>query len=108
VIFLYMDENVRGSITRGLRRRGVDVLTVQEDGREESEDPDVLRRASELQRLLYTEDQDLLAVAADWQRRGEEFAGVVYAHQVYVTIGRCVNDLELIAKEVLSRNMSVG
>jgi hypothetical protein len=28
-----MDENVHGAITIGLRLRGVDVLTVQEDGR---------------------------------------------------------------------------
>ncbi|ASC69881.1 hypothetical protein XM38_008110 [Halomicronema hongdechloris C2206] len=30
---LYMDENVHGAITTGLRIREVDVLTVQEDGR---------------------------------------------------------------------------
>ncbi len=29
---LYMDENVPIAITEGLRMRGVDVLTVQEDG----------------------------------------------------------------------------
>ncbi|WP_293133656.1 DUF5615 family PIN-like protein [Okeania sp. SIO3I5] len=30
--FFYMDENVSRLITEGLRRRGIDVLTVQEDG----------------------------------------------------------------------------
>jgi len=29
---------------------------------------------------------------------GETFAGVVYAHQLRVNIGRCIADLELIAK----------
>ena len=33
-IALYIDENVPRSITDGLRRRGVDVLTAQEDRRE--------------------------------------------------------------------------
>jgi len=28
---LYMDENVHGAITNGLRQRGIEVLTVQED-----------------------------------------------------------------------------
>ena len=29
---------------------------------------------------------------------GIPFAGVIYAHQLRITIGRCVKDLELIAK----------
>lgn len=32
-IALYMDEHVRRAITNGLKLRGIDVLTVQEDGR---------------------------------------------------------------------------
>jgi len=31
-------------------------------------------------------------------QRGEAFAGVIYAHQLSVSIGRCVEDLELVAK----------
>lgn len=42
MVRLYMDENVRGAITRGLRRRGVDVVTAWEDGRAATPDPDVL------------------------------------------------------------------
>ena len=44
-VALYMDENVHGAITRSLRQRGVDILTVQEEGREETPDPQVLDRA---------------------------------------------------------------
>jgi hypothetical protein len=93
-----MDECVDGPITRGLRRRGVNVVTVQDDGREEAEDPDVLHRATELGHLLFTRDEDLLSIAAACQRSSEAFSGVVYAHQDDVTIGRCIEDLELIAK----------
>ena len=32
------------------------------------------------------------------QRTGEPFAGIIYAHQLRVTTGQCINDLELIAK----------
>jgi len=39
-----------------------------------------------------------LAEATRRQRDGMRFAGVVYAHQLRVTIGVCVHDLELIAK----------
>lgn len=92
-----MDENVQGAITRGLRRRGVGVLAVQEDDRAAADDLEVLRRATVLERLLFTRDDDLLREATDCQRRGESFSGVVYAHQLLVSIGKCVVDLELIA-----------
>jgi hypothetical protein len=47
---------------------------------------------------LFTQDDDLLAEANRRQAEGMAFAGVIYAHQLRVTIGRCVEDLELIAK----------
>lgn len=56
----YMDENVHGSITTGLRLREVDVLTVQEDNRSGISDPEVMRRAIALGRLLFSQDSDLL------------------------------------------------
>ena len=40
----------------------------------------------------------LLREAAQRQRRGEAFTGVIYAHQLNVTISQCINDLELIAQ----------
>lgn len=97
MIRLYMDEHVQGAITRGLRQRGVDVLTAQEDGREETPDPLLLDRAGELGRVLFSRDNDLLREAALRQERGQPFAGVIYARQRVVTIGQCIEDLELIA-----------
>lgn len=32
------------------------------------------------------------------QRAGRHFAGVIYAHQLAITIGRAVNDLEVLAQ----------
>jgi predicted nuclease of predicted toxin-antitoxin system len=96
MVRLYMDEHVRRAVTRTLRSRGVDVLTAQEDGRERAPDPELLQRATELGRVLFTQDDDLLAEGARRQRVGESFAGVIYAHQD-VPIRVCVDDLELIA-----------
>jgi predicted nuclease of predicted toxin-antitoxin system len=95
---LYMDVHVPAAITRGLRRRGVEVVTAQEDGTTRLEDPDLLDRASTLGRILFTRDEDLLAVAAERLRGGKTFASVVFARQLEVSIGRCVADLEVIAK----------
>jgi predicted nuclease of predicted toxin-antitoxin system len=60
MVRLYMDENVHGVITRGIRKRGVDVLTVQEDGYGGRDDPDVVDRATSLGRVLFSQDEDLL------------------------------------------------
>src|SRR5262245_25937170 len=95
---LYMDVQVPAAVTQGLRARGVDVLTAQEDGARRFSDPDLLVRATALGRVLFTQDQDFLAEGARRQRTGEFFAGIVYAHQVRVTIGQCVQDLELIGQ----------
>jgi len=51
----YMDEHVSRSITVGLRRRGLDVLTVQEDGRSGAADE-----------VLFSQDDDLLVEANRW------------------------------------------
>ena len=48
--------------------------------------------------MLFTRDADLIAEAVMRQRSGVTFAGVVYAHQLRVSIGQCVAELELIAK----------
>ena len=94
---LYMDTCVRSAITNGLRARGVDVLTTQEDGHTQTPDPLVLDRAGELGRVVYSEDEDFVIEGVRRQRAGIPFAGVVYAHQS-VPIGRCVEGLQTIAE----------
>ncbi|MDX2230563.1 MAG: hypothetical protein NW220_13060 [Leptolyngbyaceae cyanobacterium bins.349] len=50
-----------------------------------------------LGRVLFTQDDDFLAVAHRYQAEGKPFPGVIYAHQRDVSIGDCVKDLEMIA-----------
>ena len=61
-------------------------------------DAELLLRASKLDRVLFTQDDDLLIEAAARQERGIPFSGVIYAHQIRVSIGACIHDLELIAR----------
>ncbi len=92
MIPLYMDEHIPRAVTVGLRLKGLDVLTVQEDGFSGKSDPELLNRASSLK------DDDLLVEAVQRQRSGKEFFGVIYAHPLKVSIGICVKDIELLAK----------
>ena len=93
-----MDVHVKRAVTDGLRLRGVDVMTAQEDGATEFEDSALLDRATELGRVLFSQDDDLLREANKRQQTGAHFAGVIYAHQLNITVGHCIDDLELIAK----------
>jgi len=95
---LYMDHNVPRAIAIGLRLREVDLVTAFEDGTHTLADPAMLDRAAELGRVLFSQDDDLLVEAASRQKAGIPFGGVIYAHQMLVSIGVCVRDLEIIAK----------
>ncbi len=95
---LYFDVHVRKAIAVGLRLRGADVLRAQDDGSERLPDPELLDRATSLGRVLFSQDTDLLREAAARQEKGQSFAGVVYAHQLRVSVGQCIQDLELLAK----------
>lgn len=97
MIGFYMDENVKGAIVRGLRQQGVDVLTAQEDGHSHTPDPEVMDRATELRRVLFSQDVDMLIIASQRQAEGVSFSGVIYAQQNVVPVSQCIADLELIA-----------
>lgn len=98
MLALYMDHHVPRAITEGLRLRGVDVITAYEDSADDMDDPALLDRATELGRALFTQDDDLLAEATRRQKEGVTFGGVIYSHQLRVSIGVCINDLEIISK----------
>lgn len=93
-----MDVHVPYAITTELRLRGVNVLTAQEDGAGQEDDARLLDRAFALGRILMTQDTGFLREAARRKKKGERFAGIVFAPQMEVTIGQCVRDLELIAR----------
>jgi hypothetical protein len=94
---LYLDQHVPRAIATGLRLRGVDVLTAFEDGASDLDDPALLDRATVLGRVLFSQDDDLLAEAARRQAAGLPFAGLIYGHQLHATIGVYIRDLELVA-----------
>jgi predicted nuclease of predicted toxin-antitoxin system len=93
-----MDVHVRRAITTALRLRSIDVLTAQEDGAAELDDDRLLQRATELGRVLVSQDEDLLREGARWLREHKDFSGIIYAHQLRITVGQMVDDLELISK----------
>ncbi len=98
MISYYLDENVEGQITRGLRQRGIDVLTIEDDGQGGRSDPEVIERAARLGRVAFSRDRDFLHEAARRQRDGDSFQGVVYASKAEVAFGRVIDDLVLLTE----------
>ena len=95
-----MNVHVPAAVTHALLLRNVDVITAQLDGTTQLDDPDLLDRARQLNRVLVSQDGHLLAEAAEAARRQRDaipFGGLIYAHQLSITIGRFIRDLEMLA-----------
>jgi len=103
---LYTDVHVPNAVVKQLRVRGVDVLTALEDGTDRLPDDELLDRATQLGRALVSQDADLLVIARQRQTTNTPFAGVIYAHQLGITIGQFVSDLELIASACDARDIA--
>ena len=95
-IKFYLDENVPKAVAEGLRRRGVDVLTVQEAGNSGLSDHTQLTFALTEVRVLVTVDSDFLQLAHE----GVSHAGIAYANPRR-SIGEIIGALRLIS-DVLS------
>lgn len=100
---LYADHHVNSAIIEGLRRKGIDVVTAFEDGFGRRADADLLARAYELDRVVFTQDVDFIVIADEWLAAGRPFAGVVFAHQLKVTIGQAIRDLEIVCRVLTLR-----
>jgi len=75
----------------------VDVVTAQEDGAATLTDPALLNRAKALHRVLVSQDADLIVEARRRIADAEPFAGVLFVHQLRLTIGQLVDELSTVA-----------
>jgi hypothetical protein len=87
----YTDEHVAKAVVRGMRARGVDVLTAVEAGMLGATDEGHLQFALEGNRVVFTQDNDFLRLHA----AGAVHAGVAYAPQG-TSIGDIIRGLMLI------------
>lgn len=91
-IKFYFDEHVPAAVCKGLRRRSVEVLTVEEAGRSGLPDDAQLAFASHEGRVMVTLDSDFIALAA----QGVEHGGIAYARPGTRSVGELVRALLLI------------
>lgn len=98
----YTDEQVSRAVIRGLRQRGVDVLTVPEANKLGATDEEHLAFALAEGRVVFTQDDDFLRLASS----GKAHAGIVYAPQ-HTPTGEIIQGLMMIF-QVLETEEMVG
>jgi uncharacterized protein with PIN domain len=96
----YTDEHVARAVARGLRRRGVDVVTAPEADMLGATDEEHLRFATDQQRVVFTQDDDFLRLHA----QGHKHAGIVYASQ-HTPVGSIVSGLMLVYQVLAPEEM---
>lgn len=87
----YTDEHVPNAVVKGLRFRGINVLTAKEANMLGATDEEHLAFANKEGRTIFTQDGDFLRLNS----KGFEHRGIVYAHQ-RTSIGKVVRGLLLI------------
>jgi hypothetical protein len=90
VLKAYADEHVVFAIVQALRARGMDVVTVQERGKQGASDAILLAEAIADQRILLTNDKDFLVLAAEHAVRREVFAPIFFWPQQKRPVGDIV------------------
>ncbi|MEA1964402.1 MAG: DUF5615 family PIN-like protein [Candidatus Aerophobetes bacterium] len=96
-LFLLCDEHIPNPVVEGLRRRGLNVVTVQEIGLSSKEDKTIMDRAREEGRIIYTRDADFLRL----HQIGHKHVGIFYHHPLAYSIGEAIRKITM-ACEVLS------
>jgi predicted nuclease of predicted toxin-antitoxin system len=88
----HLDEHIPSSVADGLRRRGIDVTTTLQAGLSGAMDRAHLVYARESSRVILTQDEDFLAMAA----AGMEHSGIVFCSQGARTVGQIIEFLLLL------------
>ena len=89
-----VDEHVAKAVATGLRKRGIDVVTLVDAGLLGAEDKDLLTFAEEEDRVMVTQDRDFLRLAAEAEG---DHPGVAYAPQGR-SMGELVRLLDLLTQ----------
>jgi len=91
-ISLYLDEHLSPVIAAQLRRHDITIYTLQELGLLGDTDINHLTRATEMECVLCTCDDDYLRLVSE----GVEHSGIIFGNQFKHGIGEWVNSLKLI------------
>jgi Domain of unknown function (DUF5615) len=88
----HLDEHIDPAIANGLRRRGIDVTTVEGAGLRGASDVEHVAFARAQARVIVTQDQDFLRI----HNEGVPHAGIAFSQHGLRSIGQLLRSLILI------------
>jgi hypothetical protein len=88
----FLDEHIDPAVATGLRRVGIDILTVNEAGRRGFDDDEQLDFATRQGRVVVSHDSDYLALHS----AGVSHAGIAWCPALKHPIGRLIAALEIL------------
>lgn len=100
IVRYYLDEHVSRAIEHGLQQRLIDAVRAFSAGNQGADDAAHLAYATELGRVVYTNDTDFLRLHA----LGNSHAGIVYA-PVGISVREAVEGLAVIHQVLSAEEM---
>ena len=97
----YLDENIAKSVLKGLRRKGIDTVSVTDVGMRTKSDIEHIQKALELERVIVTFDKDFVILDSD----GVTHAGIAYFNSQKNGIGDMIKYLELLYQVMDAEDM---
>lgn len=94
-IRFYLDENIAPTVAEQLRQHDIDIITVRDLGQLGDSDVNHLHRASDMNRVLCTQDTDFLRLATEWMNH----AGIMFISHRKASVGDIVRGLRLLHNE---------
>ena len=92
-------------VAEGLLRRGVEAVSAYDEDQTGISDQAQLAHARTLGAVLFTHDADLIEIAAEINRQGNEHCGVIFVEMHRLTLGECIRRLALYAEVVAADEM---
>ncbi len=89
----YTDEHVVFGLVQALRQRGMDVVRVQDRGRAQADDADLLDESLHDERIMLTNDTDFLILAAQRTEHQQRFAPIFFWPQQRRSIGQLIRNI---------------
>jgi predicted nuclease of predicted toxin-antitoxin system len=94
-IRIYADESVNVAIVEGLKRRGVKIWSARDVGKLGLRDEEQLEYAIKERAAIFTHDDDFLSLVTE---SGREHYGIIYVHQLHLSIGESIRRLKTLAE----------
>ena len=89
----YADEHVVFGLVQALRQGGMDIVRIQDRGREQADDAELLDEALHDERVMLTNDVDFLVLAAQRAAQQQQFASIFFWPQQRRPIGQLVRGI---------------